>query len=244
MPVNTKFAIMKLRHLVLILAFIFPLLLKAQIGTFEFNLIGDSTAVGEAGETIFAYGELINNSPFDVELLLIKVVNDMPEGWTSAICTDVCAAPTVDTAFQILQAGQTQSFTMYFYTSDTPETAFTLMKFLNLQVPTNVYTQGYFGQTSPFTAITDLNHPESVLSNIYPVPADDILTFELHPERVQEFSEMEIAFTGMDGRTLLRSKFEWSSQISVPVANLPSGVHTYTITNNSDFIQTGKFVVK
>ena len=50
-----------------------PILLIEASGTFSFNLVGDSVVYGAAGETIFAYGEFLNNSDSPVEIKVKRI---------------------------------------------------------------------------------------------------------------------------------------------------------------------------
>ncbi|MEM6724034.1 MAG: hypothetical protein AAF598_08350, partial [Bacteroidota bacterium] len=88
-----------------------------QAGFFDFTQTGDTLITGLSGEILIASeGILSNNSSEETEILLIKEVNNLPEGWASAMCTEQCAAPTTDTLYLALDPGESQEFTMYFYT--------------------------------------------------------------------------------------------------------------------------------
>ncbi|MEO1438166.1 MAG: T9SS type A sorting domain-containing protein [Bacteroidota bacterium] len=141
-----------------------------QTGYFNFQQTGDTLITGLSGEILIASeGILSNNSSEETEILLIKEVNHLPEGWASAMCTEQCAAPTTDTLYLALDPGESQAFTMYFYTNSGPDTGFVMMKFLNLNDPSgNFYRQGYIGQSFISTSLETVEE-STVL--VYPNPA-------------------------------------------------------------------------
>lgn len=144
----------------------------SQIGHFTFDISGDSLAIGSSGEILIpAEGLLTNPSDVEVEILLIKESNQLPDGWASAMCTNQCAAPTTDTLYLSLDPGESQEYTMYFYTNSGPDTGFVLMQFTNLNDPAgNTIRQAYIGQTSISTSTSNLSNNDI---QVYPNPSLD-----------------------------------------------------------------------
>ena len=112
-------------------------------GTFNFNLVGDSIVYGLAGETIFAYGELVNNSDAPVEIKVKRIFEDVPFGWQTSLCTNICLLPTIDTDTVYLDVGETANYTMYFYTNEVPGTGSVTMRFRNLNQNSNSFKQDF-----------------------------------------------------------------------------------------------------
>jgi hypothetical protein len=66
---------------------------KAQ----NFSAIPQETNLwGALGNTVTFHIEMTNNSSNDLTLAIIRTQNNIPVGWTSSICLDVCFLHTVD----------------------------------------------------------------------------------------------------------------------------------------------------
>ncbi|HZG00261.1 MAG TPA: T9SS type A sorting domain-containing protein [Chitinophagales bacterium] len=89
-------------------------------GTFAFNLISNDTMTGPAGTVVSIEAELINNSSEDVVIGMKRVQEQLPSGWESAFCLDVCYPTNVDSVTVLIAAGDTQLFHYYFFTNAVP----------------------------------------------------------------------------------------------------------------------------
>ncbi len=178
-------------------------------GNFTWTFTSSNPHSGPAGTTIYGTGEFKNASGADVNIIMKKVLIDLPAVWSSSICTDVCYPASVDSAAFLLTAGSTQAYTMYFYTSATPvpDTGNIRMRFWNANNMQNNYLQ-------MFTAISDSGSAtlHSVLPvsqfRLFPNPASDEVQFRGNPPeektslRISDLSgrsirEMEL--TGLEG---------------------------------------------
>jgi hypothetical protein len=119
----------------------------AYNGTFTFSLKGDSIVKGYPGDVLYGYGELKNQSQGPVEIDVKRLQNQIPAGWGSAICVDICLSPTDNETYFILQPGQTQSYTMYFYTDTIPSSGKVRMGFRNKNLTSNSFSQYFYAKT-------------------------------------------------------------------------------------------------
>ncbi|MBK8982013.1 MAG: hypothetical protein IPM38_06740 [Ignavibacteria bacterium] len=115
----------------------------------------------------------MNNSDSGVYIKVIRDMENLPAGWATSICIDICLSPDIDTTSFYLPAGTTQSYTMYFYTDPTPGFGNVRMRFGNMQVPSNRFTKSFYCMTD--SSITNINNntisePEYKLNQNYPNP--------------------------------------------------------------------------
>ena len=76
--------------------------LRAQ----NFSVVPHETSLqGDLGTTVTFHIDLINNSVSDLTLAIVRTQNDLPTGWTSSICLDVCYQSTQDSVQTSLEFG-------------------------------------------------------------------------------------------------------------------------------------------
>lgn len=78
---------------------------------------------------------LQNDFTQDIELDIIRVQNNLPSGWVSGLCVDVCQTTIVDSIRITVPAGQSKEFKMYFaliIPELPPDTAHTEILFRNV----------------------------------------------------------------------------------------------------------------
>jgi hypothetical protein len=86
-------------------------------GTFSYALDLDSVDTGAPGQTLAIHGSLANMSGTENAVIdVVKKQVNTPAGWTTALCGDVCYAPTVDSVRITLAPSDTLPFIFYFYT--------------------------------------------------------------------------------------------------------------------------------
>ncbi len=89
---------LKLFFVLIVLAF-FSFNISAQS---DLDVIYHETTIYEpAGvnvEIVF-YIEIVNISTLEQTVFFVRTLNNLPQGWTSALCFDLCAAPSIDSIF-------------------------------------------------------------------------------------------------------------------------------------------------
>ncbi|MCY7362333.1 MAG: hypothetical protein LH629_09750, partial [Ignavibacteria bacterium] len=140
-------------------------------GLFNFQLLGDSIVYGIAGETIYGHGRFVNNSNDTAIIRTVRASENLPSGWASSICIDVCYSPETDTAIFYLPPADTQSYTMYFYTTNTPGNGNIRMRFENVNIQSNRFAQRFYASTTLSSVNDPIEFPyEFRLSQNYPNP--------------------------------------------------------------------------
>ena len=131
----------------------------------------DSIASGTPGETLYGYGKLINNSDSGVLIKVMKLQKNYPAGWSTSICIDACLPPEVDSTTFYLPPGDTQSYTMYFYTDSLPSSGSIRMGFRNVYNQNNRFMANFYAHTTSTGITISTEEPVSFeLFQNYPNP--------------------------------------------------------------------------
>ena len=152
-------------------------------GAFEFNILSNSSpsVIGNPGDNLDSFGELINISDQGVLINIERVMNNMPSAtWSSSMCASVCYPPTQDTLSVTIAAGDTLDFAMHFYTDalmSGPDTGKVRIKFSNASGTQDPIYRMYKGITVNNLSVDQL---ESFV-NKDPIKIIDILGREVQP---------------------------------------------------------------
>jgi hypothetical protein len=143
-------------------------------GTFAFELTGPEKISGQPGDILEGKGLLKNLSNTNhVEVRMRKVQVDAPKEWGTALCADICYATDVEETDIVLTPGEALPFIFYFYTGDSPDSAYALIRFNNLNLMGNTADQEFWAATEATTAT---HMPASVRElQLWPNPATDFL---------------------------------------------------------------------
>jgi len=178
-------------------------------GSFEFSINSDSIGIGVPEETIFVYGELSNNSNNPVEIEVRRLEESLPIDWATSICLDVCYPPEVDSLTFVLNSGETQEYTMYFYTNEIPNQGMVKMNFRNLIDDENLFTQNMYAETQ-LTNITRV--PKEFIFDLFPNPATDILQLNIDTKILNNSSTTYAYFYNSTGKEVLNIQIQNSNQ--------------------------------
>ena len=138
-------------------------------GQFSFQKVSQDTVYGPPGMTIYTEAELINEGTEPVEILVKRLINDLPGGWESSLCIDVCYPTSVDSVVILLEPGEIQHFIFYFYTDSHSEgEGYGRIGFRNTADFQNKFVYDVWGVTSSSTS-THSQEPLSELA-VYPNP--------------------------------------------------------------------------
>lgn len=124
-------------------------------GSFTMELISTNLVTGAVNDVLYAEAEITNAGESPVIIDIIRREQQMPEEWATSLCVDVCYATWVDSAQIVVDPGQTQSFTLYFYTGTTPDTARVPVLFRNGSDPENRYRFTFGGVTSGVSGVEE-----------------------------------------------------------------------------------------
>jgi hypothetical protein len=188
------------------------------------SLFGNPCGGGGTANGTFTFSLVSNDSGQPADIEIIRTQNNLPSGWESALCVDICLGSWIDTTYLYLMPGDTQLFTLYFYTDSNPNTGQVRMRFANTNVPSNYYVQNYYASTLSSAII--IVCPGFSDLTVYPNPTSDVLN--LVDPHGAELSEVEI--TDMNGRLVFRQSGIGAGSFSVDVSHLASGVYSLRVS--------------
>lgn len=199
-------------------------------GTFQFILTSSHTVSGPTEDVLYAYGELQNNSSGRVEIDILRRINQIPEGWATSLCTDICLATWIDSTRVVLDPGETQSFTLYFYTGPTADSARTGILFRNVNAPENRYQQGFIGLAGQVSLVEETESQAEVTASatalsLYPNPATAGATVSFTLRKPQQATINLFDITGKHVSTLATSKEFLSGNHTLRLPLLESGTY-------------------
>jgi hypothetical protein len=150
-------------------------------GDFILNMLTSDSVYGGLAATIDGEAEMVNNTSSDVLIEIIRDQNNLDPGWSTALCADICLDTASTTANFLLPAGQTQHFSMHFYSdSFTQGQGNTKIIFRNVNDFSNQYVQDFHA----FSGTVGLEEAGAAanLINIYPNPFTNSLTISCSSE--------------------------------------------------------------
>ncbi len=176
-------------------------------GNFLFSLDADSISYGIAGQTLSIHCKLTNNSTNNnVEIDIIKKQINTPVGWMTALCADVCYAPTVDSIRITIPPVTVQPFIFYFYTDSMAANGNVRVLFRNVNNNNNRHGQGFYGSTGLSTSIQSGASANRNLFEIFPVPAENQISI-----RTLTFTEGDYLITIFDESSIEKYQSKKSS---------------------------------
>jgi len=144
-------------------------------GAFNVQWMSNDTVYGTGGTTITAHLKLFNTSATDDVLVrVVKLQTNLPAGWQTSLCLDVCYLPDVDTAIVPIPAGDTLQFYYYFYSTPGNAIGYTRVGMRNENNFSNSFIREVWGVAEGSVGIAD-PATESALV-IAPNPASDRIT--------------------------------------------------------------------
>lgn len=199
-----------------------------QNGIFDFHLVQDSIINGLPGDVLTSHGVLKNLSPFfDCTVNIEKTGMNLPSGWETALCTDICLPANVNNTQIVLAPSDTQSFVFYFYTDSTLSgSGHAQVTFTNAFNQNNVVRQKYYGHTA-----------QVVLGTPGIEGKQDIETFPnpVHGSLHVKFPETtyaNITLTNVEGKTLKKVVCNYCSIKSIDLSSAPPGIYWLQVTGD------------
>ncbi|MEE4311850.1 MAG: T9SS type A sorting domain-containing protein [candidate division KSB1 bacterium] len=213
-------------------------------------VVEDSLGEGVPSEEIALGGHIINLTANELNILITRVTNDIPAGWTTSLCLDVCAAPWINELLGTIPPNDSLEFSIHFFPDDVPATGEAQLDF-NIPRDTVIVSQLFRAKTLT-TGVTSggTTSAESfrLLGN-HPNPFNEstIITFRSHVE----MASAELTVYSLTGRLLLRQKIDnimaGEHQVRVEPDGLPSGTYLYRLrfdaADNDMYTDCGKFML-
>jgi len=106
-----------------------------------------------------AEGLIVNSQQIDtfpVNILAVRVVNNLPPNWFDSMCINDCAAPTIDTirVDGIEWGGGHKIFFLHFETDTIPDSSNVKIYFINSEIPPDTIVQNFYFRTNDSTQFT------------------------------------------------------------------------------------------
>lgn len=193
----------------------------AQNGTFAFDLIQDSVANGLPGDLLEVKGVLKNLSPiYGCTINIQRSQVNVPVGWATSLCTDICMPPTLDNMQVVLGPLDTQSFIFNFYTDPLiPGSGLGRVKFVNFYNSNNKVQQNYYGNTTEPLSIAGTGKTKDGIE-IFPNPVNDILNV-----RFPETGKAKLVLSGIDGKVVKSSSCNYCETKTMDISSLKPGMY-------------------
>lgn len=192
-------------------------------GTFSFTLDNDSIDYDIPGNVLSIHGMLRNLSSTDnVKIGISKQFIDIPSGWQTALCADICYSTSASTANVIIAPSDSLAFTFYFYSDTIADSGFVKVRFKNLNLPANTIYQNYSGVTTTASGILEQNLE---LFTIYPNPATDLIYITLANNEALDYEVLDVL-----GNVIASGK----------LTDETSSINISELTNGFYFFKAGK----
>lgn len=192
------------------------------VSNYTFHYTSSDTVYDIAGTTISVDAEITNTGTQDILIYARKIENDLPAGWTSSMCIDVCYSSSTDSVVFLLPAGVTQPVHVYFYTSPfTQGMGHVKMGFKNLNDTTNKNFMHAFGITTGTTTI--IERPGNNFDyQVYPNPVNDLLKINL-----SGISEFQAEIIDIFGKSIL----VWNEDKDIDMSSMNAGLYFIRIND-------------
>jgi hypothetical protein len=142
----------ELQFVIIVILISLPLTLFSQ----NFSWQADTTTkTGDPGNTILFHTYLINNTASQLDLRVIRTVNNLPSGWFSSFCvggiTGTCYAPNIDTVPDpvVVNASSQLELAIDVITSINPDQGDITVRVEEWNNPSNFLTESFAASTLP-----------------------------------------------------------------------------------------------
>ena len=213
---------------------------SAVAQTFTLTMTSDTIACGNPGDQIYVYGDITNTTASLQSLDIIRVENNIPVNWQTALCIDVCYTPTVDSVQVTFNANETKTFIFHFYTGVSADSGNALVKLKNVANPTETILQRFYGNTNCITGIVD-NEPANRFNlTTYPNPVSVFTNIQFTILQTEDVTLTVYDITGKQIATLMNErKTAGTHSVLFDTQSLPAGTYFYQF-RTSEFVQTNK----
>jgi hypothetical protein len=179
---------------------------------------GTETVYGDAGQVLTVHATIQNTS--DAENVVVEIMRenvDVPNGWLTSLCVDVCLNSNVSQTTAIIPPGYAQPFTFYFFTGEVPGVGSATVRFINGIEPWNQ-------EVIEFIAVTDVSTGTSEILNtsltIFPNPVSEVLTIKSNTSS----PNAQFWISDLTGKQVLSGVLN-SDFARIDVSDLPAGIY-------------------
>lgn len=180
---------------------------------------------------------LVNTGQNELTMDIIRLENNIYPNWLTGLCVDVCYYTVTDSVRISIPPTSSKLFKLYFRFFGLPiqSSAHAKILFRNVSDPTNHFLQDYYAMVN--SELTGINE-NNTLSEIqfFPNPVSDKLTISGNVLK----KGMDFILFDPLGKEVLRKSALETSEISIDVSQLTSGVYIYQLMEKEKVFTTGR----
>ncbi|HET7152364.1 MAG TPA: Omp28-related outer membrane protein [Candidatus Kapabacteria bacterium] len=129
----------------------------------------DTLLAAPAEQTdVVAVGEITNLNGAVANIKGVRLINNLPTNWTTAICLDFCGSPTADTVPGTITAHGKEQFLLHFDPTTLPGEGVVLMKLYDANNPSDSIIKQFSFKTDVPTHFTSPTH-QTIQTNTIPI---------------------------------------------------------------------------
>ncbi len=208
-------------------------------GTFEAADEELDIYYGTVDNTIAAHITLTNNSADDVLIDFTRINEEVPAGWFTTLCTDLCFSPSVDSTTVFLTPGQTEIVRVDFFTDHIPASGLVQVECINHYNTTNNYSFSINAQSIAATPVINLNGPIQIVISPNPSTAVEGFSINYLTESADAFYTI-YSITGTEAQT---DKLKPQTINKINAKNLINGTY-FIVVNDNGKIYYSPFLIQ
>jgi len=193
-----------------------------------------------------------NLSAQDQTVFIVRTINDLPAGWTSSLCFDLCFSSEVDSIATTstygstpLAPGETRAMSLHVFTDNSVETGNVQLQAGTFHNPENRITQNFIATTDPSVSVNETIQLKSYsLSQNYPNPFNPSTRISYNVGE-PGFVQLKVYnVLGVQVATLVNEqKYSGNYTVDFDASRFSSGVYFYSLSVNN-FNQTRKMILE
>jgi hypothetical protein len=232
---------------------LFLLFLITNLHAQNFSVVPHETSLqGDLGSTVTFHIDLINNSGSDLTLAIVRTQNELPAGWTSSICLDVCYQSTQDSVqtsqefgSSPIASGETRELKIIVDIDSTTGIGYIGINIFDPRNPAESVLVN-LEPTSLATSVGSDNRPANSywLNQNYPNPFNPSTNISFN---LAEAGNVSITVFDLLGRVVAEPMNEYRSaglhSFNFDASELSSGTYFYRV-ESQNFVQTKKMILE
>ncbi len=242
---------MKVIYLKLITTIMFLAAFNLKAQDISFEPLNTFLYANPGTEIIFE-AEITNLTSMDQTVFLIRTINNLPSGWTSSLCFDLCFSPEVDSIATTqdygstpLTPGETRIVSLHVFSDNSVATGNVQLQAATFRNPDDRITYDFIATTDPSLSVKENNLLKSYnLSQNYPNPFNPStrISYNVGEPGLVQLKIYNIL--GVEVATLVNEQqYSGNYEVDFNASKLSSGVYFYSLSVNN-FTQTRKMILE